>query len=452
MYRQFLSFPKDFAWGVSTASYQIEGAAAGDGKGKSIWDVFAHAPGTIAGSTTGDIACDHYHRYAEDIALMRSLDIRHYRCSMSWPRIFPSGSGAVNQKGLDFYGRLFDSCLEAGITPWVTLFHWDLPQTLQEAGGFAARDCVKRYCEYADLVTRHFGDRIKNWMTINEPWVYAVCGHLYGVHAPGLKDLSTALAVAHHVLLAHGEALPVIRNNAQGANVGLANNLAWIESATGKDEDMAATRRWDMAFNRWFTDPLFGKGYPEEMVSHYGKHMPAVQDGDLAAIARPMDFLGVNYYTRRLVAYAPEDSHIQAKQVYRPHIRRAEFEEWEDFPEGLYRLLVDVRERYGNIPLYISENGTTCLDVLSADGCVHDPVRVEYLRRHFAAAWQAMREGCDLRGYFVWSLYDNFEWGFGFTKRFGVVYIDHENDLRRVIKDSGHFIAGVYSRKGFDVD
>ena len=452
MYSEFLSFPEDFAWGAATASYQIEGAVNEDGRGKSIWDIFSHVKGNTADGETGDIACDHYHRYREDAELMRSLGIKNYRCSLAWPRIFPEGKGAVNQKGLDFYNRLFDACLENGIKPWVTLFHWDLPQALQEKGGFANRDCIEWFCEYADKASSHFGGRIKNWMTFNEPWVYSFCGHLYAAHAPGIKDLPTALHVAHNILLAHGKAMPVIRKNVSGARAGIVNNLAYIESATNRQEDIEAAKRWDLAFNRWFMDPLFGRGYPEEMVSWYGKNAPEIKSGDFETMAVQNDFLGVNYYTRRLVSHAPEDSHIKAKQVYRPHIKRAEFEEWEIFPEGLYKVLLDIKSGYGNIPVYITESGTSCLDKISEDGCVHDPERVEYLRRHFAAAWQAIKEGCAVKGYFVWSLYDNLEWGFGFTKRFGFVYIDRENKLKRIVKDSGHFMSSVCGKNGFMVD
>jgi beta-glucosidase len=452
MYSEFLKFPDDFAWGAATASYQIEGAVNEDGRGKSVWDTFSHVRGNTADGENGDITCDHYHRYGEDASLMRGLGIKNYRCSIAWPRIFPAGSGAFNQKGVDFYNRLFDTFLENGITPFVTLFHWDLPQALQDKGGFANRDCVDRFCEYAQKAAACFGDRVKYWVTFNEPWVYSFCGHLYGVHAPGLKDLKTALAVAHNILLAHGKSLPIIRGNVAGAQVGLVNNLAWVENATNSREDIEAAKRRNLAFNRWFTDPLFGKGYPEEMVSWYGDKMPEIKAGDLDLIAGKTDFFGINYYTRCLVAHNPADDHIKAKQVYRPHIKRAEFEEWEWFPEGLYKTLVDIKERYNNIPVYITESGISCQDKIAQDGCVHDPDRVEYLRRHFAAAWQAMQEGCNLHGYFVWSLYDNFEWGFGFSKQFGVVYIDRGRALRRIIKDSGHFFADVIERSGFDVD
>ena len=452
MYSQFLSFPDSFVWGTAAASYQIEGAVNEDGRGKSIWDSFSHIKGNTADGETGDIACDHYHRYKEDLELMRSLGIKNYRLSIAWPRIIPSGKGAINQKGLDFYDRLFDACLERGITPWVTLFHWDLPEALQENGGFANRDCIERFCEYADKASTHFGDRVKNWITINEPWVYSFCGHLYGVHAPGIKDLPVSLSVAHNLLVAHGKGLAIIKKNISGAKVGIANNLAWVESASCKQEDIEAAERWDLAFNRWFTDPLFGKGYPEEMVSWYGRILPEIKDGDFDIMAGPMDFLGVNYYTRRLVAHNPADAHIKAKQVYRPHIKRQEFEEWEYFPEGLYKVLVNIKEQYGNIPVYITENGTSCQDRISEDGCVHDPDRVEYSRRHFAAGWQAIQEGCNLKGFFVWSIYDNLEWGFGFTKRFGLVYVDRENDLKRIVKDSGHFYASVTGKNGFAID
>ena len=452
MYSDFLSFPEDFVWGTATASYQIEGAVNEDGRGKSIWDIFSHIKGNTTDGKTGDIACDHYHRYKEDIELMRNLCIKNYRLSMAWPRIFPEGSGAFNQKGLDFYSRLFDTCFENGVTPWVTLFHWDLPQALQENGGFANRDTVDRFCDYVDKVTSYFGDKIKNWITINEPWVFSYCGHLYAAHAPGLKDLTTTLSVGHNVLLAHGKSVPIIRKNVTRAKAGIANNLAWIENATNKQEDIDAAKRWDMAFNRWFMDPLYGKGYPQEMVSWYGKNMPEIKNGDLEQISVHTDFLAINYYTHRLIAYNPEDKHIKAKQVYRPYIKRAKFDEWEIFPEGLYKVLINIKEQYNNIPVYITENGTTVTDKISTDGCVHDQQRIEYYRRHFAAAWQAIQEGCDLKGYFVWSLYDNFEWGFGYTEQFGIIYIDHENNLKRIIKDSGHFISSVYDNNGFIVD
>lgn len=454
MYKEDIRFPKDFAWGAATASYQIEGAANEYGKGKSIWDEFSHIEGNISDGTTGDTACDHYHRYEEDVDLMSMMGIKNYRMSLSWPRIFPGGTkcAGLNIQGLDFYDRLIDKLLEKNITPWVTLFHWDLPAALQHKGGFASRETIDAFCEYADTAARRFGDRVKNWMTMNEPWVFSFCGHFQGCHAPGIKDLKTTLAAAHNILTAHGKSIPIIRANVPGARVGIVNNLAWIESASHKQEDIDAARRWDLAFNRWFLDPIFGREYPEEMVTWYGDLMPKIEADDFKTMAAPADFMGINYYTRRLVAFDPNDSHIKAKQAYRAHVLRAEFEEWEVHPEGLYNILIRMKEEYGNIPIYISENGTSCLDEKVADdGCVHDPGRVDFLRRHFAAAYQAIQEGADVRGYFTWSFCDNFEWGFGNSKRFGVVYIDYENNLRRVIKDSGHFLSDVCCNNGFTV-
>lgn len=451
MYKEFLPFPDDFVWGTATASYQIEGAFQEDGKGPSIWDSFSHTPGKIDDGKTGDVAVDHYHRYPEDISIMKHLGLAHYRMSVSWPRVLPEGRGRVENRGLDFYDRLVDDLLAGGITPWITLYHWDLPQALQDLGGWADRRVVDAFAEYADLVTRRLGDRVKNWMTFNEPWVAAVCGNLFGVHAPGLKDVKTTLAVAHGILLGHGRAVPIVRANVKGGRVGIVNNLAWIEPATHSEADAAAARRWDGAFNRWYMDPVFRGSYPQDLVEWFGKLGPEIRPGDLESISAPTDFLGVNYYTRRLVSHHEGDSFIKAKQVYRPYGFRAEFEEFEDWPEALYYTLRRVRDEYGNPPVYVSENGTTTIDVLGDDGCVHDPVRVDYLRRHFAAAYQAQREGADLRGYFVWSLLDNFEWGFGFTKRFGLVYVDYEDGLRRVLKDSAHFYADVVRRNGFTV-
>jgi len=346
--------------------------------------------------------------------------------------------------------------LENGINPWITLFHWDLPQALQDKGGWTNRDTMQHFLDYTDTVTKVYGDRVKNWMTFNEPWVYSFCGHLYGCHAPGIKNLSIALRTAHALLLSHAQAVSLIHRNVVGGQAGIVNNLAWIESATLKEEDAAAADRWDKAFNAWFLDPLYKGSYPAEMVKWYEKNgvMPKTNPDDMKLIAAdPGDFLGINYYTRRLVAFNPADSHIQAKQVYRPCIRRAEFEEWEVNPEALYYLLRDIQKKYSNIKIYVSENGTTVPDEHPGpDGCIHDAERVEYFRRHFAAVWQAIQEGVNVRGYFVWSLLDNFEWGFGFTKRFGLVYTDYTHNLRRIVKDSGRFFSDVCIRNGIEVN
>lgn len=451
MYESFLSFPENFVWGTATAAYQIEGAWNEAGRGISIWDTFSQQSSHIADGQSGNVAVDHYHRYLEDIDLMRLFGIRNYRLSLSWCRIFPEGRGRVEQRGLDFYNRLVDSLLATGIEPWITLYHWDLPQALQDQGGWANRDTVKAFGDYADRVSRHLGDRVKHWMTFNEPWVASICGNLLGVHAPGLRDIGTTLAVAHGILLGHGLGTRVLKTNIPDSMVGIVNNLAWVEPATKSGADKEAAIRWDGAYNRWFMDPLYRGSYPEDMLDWFGPLVPEIRPEDMELISTPTDFLGLNYYTRRLVRNDPDSPFIQARQTYRAHVLRAEFEEFEDWPEGLYHTLCRIRDEYGNPPVYIAENGTTTLDTISEDGCVHDPVRVDYLRRHFAAAYEAISEGCQCKGYFVWSLLDNYEWGFGFSKRFGLIFVDYADNLKRIPKDSAYFYRQVISRNGFRV-
>ncbi|MGA2381187.1 MAG: GH1 family beta-glucosidase, partial [Spirochaetia bacterium] len=424
--RNFLDFPPGFIWGTATSAYQIEGAADEDGKGESVWDRFAATPGRIADGSDGRVACDHYHRYAEDLDAMKALGLRAYRFSISWPRVIPDGAGAVNPKGLDFYERLIDGMLARGIRPFATLFHWDLPQRLQEAGGWTSRATVDAFVRYADVVARRLGDRVKDWMTHNEPWVVAFVGHLFGDHAPGLKDLRTALATAHGILLSHGLAVPVLRAASPGARVGIVHNLEWIEPASLREEDVAAARRHDGAFNRWFLDSVFRASYPEDMLAWYGADAPAVATDDMKIISTPTDFLGVNYYTRRIIAQDPAGrgttgrSVFAARQVHWPFVPRADFEEWEIAPEGLYRTLLRVAREYRPGFMYVTENGTSLPDAPGADGAVHDPVRLRCIARHAAAVRQAVTDGADVRGYFLWSFMDNFEWGFGFSKRFGM--------------------------------
>ena len=438
-----LAFPKGFAWGTATSAYQVEGAVSEDGRGPSVWDTFAAQKGRIADGSTGERACDHYHRFAEDLKLMRSLGLRHYRFSIAWPRIFPTGAGAPNAKGLDFYERLVDSMQEHGIEPYATLFHWDLPQPLQDRGGWTDRTTVDRFTDYVDAVTRRLGRKVRFWMTHNEPWVVAFVGHLYGAHAPGVTDLATALSVAHGILLSHGKAVPVIRaNGGRDTQVGIVLNMEWVEPASRREEDRAAAGRHDGAFNRWFLDPVFRGTYPADMMEWYAGKAPVIQPGDMEAIQAPIDFLGVNYYTRRVVADDPSGDFLNVRRVAYPFVPHADFEEWEVNPEGLYRLLVRVSEDYGRPAMYVTENGTPLPDTPGADGRCHDPARVEYLRRHAAAVWQAQQDGADLRGYFVWSLLDNFEWNLGYSKRFGLVHVDFASQARTV-KDSGHWYSGV---------
>jgi beta-glucosidase len=443
----YLSFPPGFVWGTATSAYQIEGAWDEAGKGPSIWDRFCTDPAHIADGSDARIACDHYHRFEADLDLMASLQLRSYRFSLAWPRIVPDGDGAVNPAGLDFYDRLVDAMLARGIRPFATLFHWDLPAALQDAGGWTQPRTVDAFVRYAEIAARRLGDRVKDWMTHNEPWVVAFCGHLYGVHAPGLRDLPTALAVAHGLLVSHGRAVPVLRAACPGARIGIVHNLEWVEPASDRPEDIAAAARHDGAFNRWFLDPVFGRGYPDDLLAWYGADAPRATADDLAQIAAPLDFLGVNYYTRRVIAHdpagrGPARAALATRQVYWPFAPRADFDEWEIAPEGLYRTLLRVQRDHRPPAMYVTENGTSWPDRPGPDGAVHDLVRIRYLARHAAAVRQAIDDGANVRGYFAWSLLDNFEWGFGYTRRFGLIHVNYATQ-RRTVKDSGHWYAQV---------
>ncbi len=435
------TFPDDFTWGVATSSYQIEGAWDADGKGESIWDRFSHTPGRIEDGSTGDIACDHYHRYREDVALMKALGVRAYRFSIAWPRILPDGRGTVNQRGLDFYNRLVDALLEAGIAPYVTLYHWDLPQALQDAGGWPARATAEAFVEYAATVTRSLGDRVQHWMTLNEPWVSAVVGYLHGRHAPGHTNLDEMLAASHHLLLAHGLTLPVIRQNAPGSQVGIVLNLTPQVPASRSYADRKAAYRADGFLNRWYLDPLAGRDYPHDMVADFARPMGFVRDNDLKIIAEPIDFLGINYYTRAVVRSQaiPEGQNAPREVVPGEDVTEMG---WEVYPEGLYDLLCRVHFDYHFPALFITENGAAFNDEVKQDGTVHDPRRIAYLRAHFRAAARAIRAGVPLKGYFVWSLLDNFEWSYGYTRRFGIVHVDFRT-LERTPKASAAYYSQV---------
>jgi len=435
------SFPPDFIWGAATASYQIEGAWDEDGKGESIWDRFSHTPGKIANGDTGDVACDHYHRWREDVALMKEIGLQAYRFSIAWPRLLPEGQGSVNQPGLDFYDQLVDGLLEAGIEPFVTLYHWDLPQALQDQGGWPARAAAEAFVEYADLASRTLGDRVRHWMTLNEPYVSAFVGYLEGRHAPGHSDLDEALAAAHHLLLAHGWAVPVIRHNSPDAQVGIAVNLSGQTPASPSAADRAAAWRGDGILNRWFLDPLSARGYPADIMQHYGRPMDFVQAGDLEAIAAPLDFLGVNYYSRRIVRNTEIPKARNVPRTVFPNPERTEMG-WEVYPQGLYELLGRLHFDYRFPSLYVTENGAAYPDQIGSDGRVDDPARVAYLKAHFTEAARAIAAGVPLRGYFVWSLMDNFEWSHGYSKRFGLVYVDYRTQ-RRVWKTSAHWYRRV---------
>lgn len=422
------SFPPDFVWGAATAAYQIEGAWNEDGKGASIWDTFSHLPDTIEDASNGDVACDHYHRWQDDIALMKSLNLMAYRFSISWPRVIPQGRGAINQAGIDFYSRLVDGLLEAGITPYATLYHWDLPQALQDSGGWPARSTADAFVEYADVMTRTLGDRVRHWMTFNEPFVSAIVGYLRGVHAPGHTSIDEALAAAHTLLLSHGRAVPVIRANVPDAEVGIVLNLTYMMPVDpASHADRAAAYQKDGEVNRWFLDPLVARGYPADIAAIYNRPMDFIQAGDMATIATPIDFLGVNYY-RREAYRAPSGDEVGPQRVWLDqHVTDMN---WEVHPEGFYRMLLRFYADYNFPAIYITENGAAYPDAVNADGQVDDPQRLSYLRRHFNEASRAIDAGVPLKGYFVWSLMDNFEWAFGYKMRFGLIYVDYATQQR----------------------
>lgn len=422
-----LHFPPDFVWGVATSSYQIEGATTTDGRGPSIWDTFSATPGMVAGGGTGEVACDHYRRWGHDIDLMARLGIGAYRFSVAWPRVIPQGTGAVEQRGLDFYDRLVDALLERGITPYATLYHWDLPQPLQDAGGWPERDIVDAFVAYADAVTARLGDRVAAYATLNEPWCSAFLGYSVGQHAPGLTDPALGLQAAHHLLLAHGSALEVMRANAPAAKHGIVLNLIPAYPASEAPEDAAAARRFDGFFNRWYLDPILRGRYPEDVWEGYGDIVPEVRDGDLARIAAPIDFLGVNYYSRAVMAHDPSAPWPGFRQL--PFDTPPTDMGWEVYPQGLTDLLLRVQRDYAPPPLYVTENGAAYPDIL-VDGAVDDTLRVAYFEQHIAALDAAILQGVDVRGYFAWSLMDNFEWQHGYGMRFGLVHVDYETQVR----------------------
>lgn len=434
------ALPADFTWGVATAAYQIEGAVAEDGRAPSIWDTFSHTPGTIDGGDTGDVACDHYHRVPEDIGLMKQLGVDAYRFSLAWPRIVPDGNGAVNKAGLDFYDRLVDGLLEAGVSPFATLYHWDLPQASQDRGGWPARETAEHFARYAGIVAERLGDRVKDWATLNEPLCSSWIGHLEGTMAPGVRDLTAAVHTSYHLHLGHGLAVQAIRAVSSDARIGIVNNLSPIEPATDSEADRAAAVRADGHTNRWWLDPIHGRGYPQDMVDLYGVDLP-VRDGDLETIAAPLDWLGVNYYFRQIVRDDPTGIAPFAKQVEVPGARLTAMP-WEVHADGLEQLLLRVTEEYGAQRIFVTENGSAYPDVVQADGTVDDPERVRYLEEHLAACARAVEKGAPLAGYFAWSLLDNFEWAYGYDKRFGLVHVDYDTQVRTV-KSSGYRYADI---------
>jgi beta-glucosidase len=431
-------YPPGFRFGVATAAYQIEGAWDEDGRGESIWDRFCHTPGNVARGETGDVACDHYHRWREDVELIAALGIESYRFSISWSRVQPDGRGALNPQGVAFYRRLAEALLERGIEPVATLYHWDLPQALQDDGGWAERDVAERFASYAGLMAEQLGDVIGQWITHNEPWVVAFLGHVEGRKAPGVRDWPTALRVSHHLLLSHGRAVQALRAAAPaGTPVGITLNLHPQRPASDAEEDVAATRIADGYGNRWFLDPVLRGSYPEDMLELYGRWFgppDSVRPGDLEVISQPLDFLGVNYYFPQHVRADP--SVVPLGLRHDAPIGPLTTMGWGQDPSGLREILVRVRRDYGDLPIYVTENGAAFEDGEVVDGYLDDPERLEYLEGHVAAVQQAIADGVDVRRYFVWSLLDNFEWESGYAARFGIVHVDFATQ-RRVPKRSG---------------
>lgn len=439
-----IRFPVDFIWGAAASSYQIEGGWNADGKGESIWDRFCHTPGKIDQGDVGDVSANHYQYWQEDISLMKEIGLQAYRFSISWPRVLPDGNGEVNPKGVDFYSRLVDGLLENGIEPFVTLYHWDLPQALQDGGGWPARKTVDAFVHYTDVITKALGDRVKHWMTFNEPWVSAWVGYYTGEHAPGHQDLDEMLAAAHHLLLAHGKAVPVIRENVPDGEAGIVLNLYPMYAASASEPDRKLANLWDGLQNRWYLDPLAGRGYPQDILTYFDRPMDFINDGDMEAIAVPIDLFGLNYYKRGLWR------DTQSNENFPQTLHRSEWStdmDWEVTPNEIYDLLIRVHYDYKFPKLYITENGAAFPDEINSEGEIDDTQRKEFLRLHFIQAAKAIQAGVNLAGYFVWSLMDNFEWARGYRMRFGIIHVDFET-LERRLKHSALWYREIINHHG----
>ena len=441
-----IEFPRDFLWGTATSAYQVEGSPLADGAGPSIWQRFSHTPNLVRDGATGDVACDHYRRYLEDVALMRRLGTNAYRFSTSWSRVLPRGRGAINTAGLDFYDRLVDALLANGIEPMVTLYHWDLPAALDDLGGWLNPEIAKWFADYASVMFRKLDDRVKMWATLNEPWVVTDGGYLYGALAPGHRSRFEAPIASHNLLRSHAAAVKAYR--AEGRHrIGIVVNLEPKYPASDSPEDRAATERADAYMNRQYLDPVFLGRYPEELAEIFGEAWPRWPADEVAQIRQPIDFLGVNYYTRNVTRFDRDAWLLQAGPVPQ---KRATYTEtgWEVFAPALTDTLVWVKQRYGNPAIYVTENGAAFFDPPALEGDrLADPLRVDYLRKHITAVHAAIAHGADVRGYFVWSLLDNFEWSLGYSKRFGIVHVDFESQ-KRTPKDSALFYAKVIASRG----
>ena len=440
------AFPPGFLWGAATSAYQIEGSPLADGAGPSIWHRFVRTPGLVAGGDTGDVACDHYRRFSDDVALMKSLGLTAYRFSIAWARVLPEGRGRVNAAGLGFYERLVDALLAAGIRPMATLYHWDLPAALDDRGGWLNPDIADWFADYARVVFRALDDRVPLWATLNEPWVVTDGGYLHGALAPGHRNRFEAPIASHQLLRAHAKAVQAYRTEGRHA-VGLVVNIEPKVPATQDPADLAATERAHAYMNRQYLDPVLLGRYPEEMREVFGEAWPEWPQADMALIREPIDFLGINYYTRNVVRHDDAAWPVRASMVRQ---KQATYTEtgWEVFPRGLTDTLLWIKQRYGAVPQYVTENGAALYDPPVAEGGrIADPLRVDYYRKHLGAVADALRQGVDLRGYFAWSLLDNLEWSLGFSKRFGIVHVNFETQ-QRTLKDSARYYADVVARHG----
>ncbi|NMM23489.1 MAG: beta-glucosidase [Phycicoccus sp.] len=443
-----IRFPEGFLWGAATAAYQIEGAVEEDGRGPSIWDTFSHTPGAVINGDTGDHACDHYHRWEKDLDLLSDLGVGSYRFSVAWPRIVPTGSGAINAKGLDFYDRLVDALVDRQIQPMVTLYHWDLPQGLQDVGGWVNRDTTDRFVDYVRAVHDRLGDRVPYWLTLNEPYCSAIVGHLEGRHAPGIRDEAKAVTAIHHLLLAHGKAVQALRADGVTGKVGITCNLTSPHPASENAADLDAAARLDLHENRMFLDPLFRGSYPDDAAAHYKgvTDFPFVQDGDLETISEPLDFFGINYYERHLVTTDPADPVRGWTRVPDPKPTTVGIGV---HPEGLREVLERVSADYTDLPLFVTETGICLHDYVDPEGQVKDDERVEFFDSHIRAAHQAIQNGVNLAGFFPWSLMDNYEWAWGYAYRFGMYYVDYATQ-ERIPKRSAQWFSKITRANGID--